>query len=122
RLLRVLRGPSAVECAAVSKDGRLVVTGSADGKVRIWDVSGRLLRTLDVGRPIRAVILSNRTLRLLVLTGERFAPIFDISTGARVLTLEQGGAITSAAFSPGGKLVATGGRDHLTRIWDAQRG
>src|SRR5262249_36517269 len=36
--------------------------------------------------------------------------------------LRHGAAVSSAAFSPDGKLLATGGHDHAVRLWEAATG
>ena len=47
---------SPIRSAAVSRDGTRVVTGSADGTIRVWDVlSGRLLVARELDSPVQAV-------------------------------------------------------------------
>jgi WD40 repeat protein len=51
---------------------------------------------------------------------EQFGGIWDTATGERVATL--GGQITSARFSPDGRLLVTGSYDGSARIWDPVSG
>jgi WD40 repeat protein len=49
--------------------------------------------------------------------------IWDTATGACMQTLEgHSGSVTSVAFSPDSKLVASGSHDETVKIWDAATG
>ncbi|MFB9521496.1 protein kinase [Streptomyces cremeus] len=64
-LLRTLPGSAA--CVDLSPDGRLLVSGSRDGGVRLWDVAtGRVLRTYrGHDGPVEAVVFLDDGLHLL---------------------------------------------------------
>ena len=58
-----------------------------------------------------------------LLTVARDARVYDARDWGRPpLLLDQPGNIVTAAFSPAGELVATGGRDNLAMIWDSRDG
>lgn len=45
-----------VMCAAYSPDGRVLASGSTDGKIKFWDVyTGREFRTINVNAPVEAL-------------------------------------------------------------------
>ena len=56
-----------------------------------------------------------------------FGPVvvFDVKTGKKLLTIVKAhGNINcdAVAFSPSGKRIASGGRDNLVKVWDAETG
>lgn len=49
--------------------------------------------------------------------------LWDVTTGQELLTLKgHAGNVTSVAFSPDGKRLATGSIDSTVKLWDAPTG
>jgi hypothetical protein len=123
---RTLGGQSgAVLAAAVSLDGRLAATASADGVTRLWGLRGKAgpvatLRGHD--GYVNAVAFSPDDRMLAAAGNDRTVQLWDVSDPdrpVRAATLPaQEAAVTSVAFSPDRDLLATGGYDDTARLWD----
>ncbi|NKY26000.1 nSTAND1 domain-containing NTPase [Nocardia gamkensis] len=112
-----------------SPDGRRVVTGGLDLRLRSWDAdSGEL-----VGEPRQ---IPTRTLgvqfKRLSLDGRR-AVTSQLGGPLRLWDVESGqptgqplnvdiGILGDVAVSPGGRRVVTGDQDGAVRLWDAESG
>lgn len=108
-------------------DGRRIVTGGADGTVRLWNVEdGQPLAVLSKHQNEMFVVPSPDGNRLLTAGWDGKVFIWDISPelAAPELALALGHEQPAggAAFSPDGRLVAVGGQDGAVRIWDAASG
>ena len=43
---------------AFNRTGDAVASGSADGKIRLWDLAADTVRTIETGRPVTAIAMS----------------------------------------------------------------
>src|SRR5262249_54421573 len=98
-----LPNPVNIRCAALSPDGKTLLTGSPDGRVRLWNaVTGQPL-----GPPLTGAARQWNT-----AAGEPLGPPL---TG-------HSGRIRDVAFSPDGELFLTASADGTARLWDAVAG
>src|SRR5205823_4750672 len=102
---------------------RVIVTGGADGTVKVWAAgSGQppLTRTAD-GSPVRCVAVSADG-RRVVAAGARTAKVWDLAGPAELTLARQAGAAPGGAVSADGGCVVSGGKDGTVRVWDAAAG
>ena len=118
RELRAFQGhTSIVFCVAVSEDGKVLATGSADKTVRLWDVeTGKELKTLTGHRSHVMGLCFSPDGRRLVTVGDRhgekeFAPVevrvWDVATGQSASAVTGvAGLGRAVAFRPDGEEFA----------------
>jgi WD40 repeat protein len=93
-----------------SRDGRVLVTGSADGTVRAWDpANGTQVVTLEHDGPVKGLALSpdGRYVAATAITSGGLAVrIWDLDRGSELARLNQTSPPGAVEFSPDGKLLA----------------
>jgi WD40 repeat protein/serine/threonine protein kinase len=125
-----------VTCAALSPDGKRIVSGSIGDTLTVWDMtSGRREVTLNAREVVGCLAFSpdgqrivtgcwGRTLKVWDVGKhqERLVDLFDLNY--RLLLTLEGNSITAVtlAFSSDGKRIAAVCDENTFRIWDAASG
>jgi WD40 repeat protein/tRNA A-37 threonylcarbamoyl transferase component Bud32 len=114
---------------AFGEGGRTVIAIGLDGTFRRWDATTGLTLGGVIGAPqpdLDTALISPDGLRGLVTSesGESWEiRLWDLATGNPIGgPLQHGGPVFAAAFSPDGKILATGCTDGKVRLWDANTG
>ena len=122
KLLKTLNNHTDVVSAAdFSPDGRFFATGSLDGTVKLWNQEGKLL--MDFKRPGQVWSASVSRDAQIIASGSSDGTVRLWAPDGRLLDTWAGhkGAITSVAFSPDGNMLATAGKDSITKLWQVNR-
>jgi len=135
RELRTLSGhTSDVYSVAFSPDGKILASGSADNTIKLWDVAtGREIRTLSghtnwvlsvAFSPDGKILASGSCGKqegYLCVQGE--IKLWDVARGTEIRTLRgHTSDVYSVAFSPDGKILASGSGDNTIQLWDVAKG
>ena len=126
RLERTLTGHEApVTSVAVHPAGGVFASGSKDRTVRIWSASASASASVDAGT--KSVLSHESAVRQVAFSGDGKLLASASDDGVRVWHVDAdgatsggallGGAANALAFRADGRLLATGGRDRIVRLW-----
>ncbi len=114
-----------INAVQATRDDRLVVSGSGDGTVRVWDAgTGQAVHTIaGGGTPIWSLSLSPDGALVAAAGGGRKIQLSRTATGERAFpAADHEATIAGLAFSPDGKLLASGDADGKVVLRDAATG
>lgn len=132
RLLTLSGHSGAVTALAFAPGGHILVSGSADRSLKIWDtVSGQALKTMTGDTDtVSAVAFLPNGKRIVSGSFDRTVIIWDADTGEAIRSLrsdqtyswEVPPAMWSVTSSPDGTRIVSGSADGNIRIWSAATG
>ena len=111
---------------AFSPDGAYIVTGNADGDVKIW--SGSIIPPSEAGsilmqeEPGTGLVFSSDGKKIITSADEPTAHVFDIKSQKTTALYDQSIWINDVAISPDQKQLAAGRENGSIIIWDAGTG
>jgi WD40 repeat protein len=124
--VRVFEGHAGpVRSVAFSADDRLIVSGSWDWTVRVWDAQTGIECAVLEGHTnhVDCVAFSTNGRHVISGSRDRTVRVWDVQTGVQRAVLEgHTDEVTSVAFSADDKQIVSGSWDTTVRVWDAQTG
>jgi WD40 repeat protein/uncharacterized caspase-like protein len=117
-----------VQAAAFTRDGTLLLTGSSDGTLKLWDIGAtRLVRTFaGHKRDVTVVALSADGSRALSGSEDKTVRLWEVATGRLIRTIYahlDAYSVASVAFSPDGRrLLSSSSGEGTAKLWDAESG
>lgn len=115
----------ALIACALSRDGALVVTGGADGSLKIWDMAERTHRiTLEGhGGAVWGCAVSPDESFIVSASRDKTLRIWDAATGEERAVLEgHADEVNACAISPDASVIVSAGADHVVKTWDVASG
>ncbi len=109
-----------VKTVAFSPDGNLIITGSNDGTVKLWQSNGNLVKTFNPSQnnsPINEVKFSPDGQFMAAGNMEGILTLWT-KEGKLIKSDDHGEPIYALNFSPDGKTIVTTGRHGMIKFWN----
>ena len=118
-----------VNCVAISPDSQTLVSGSADGTIKIWNLNtGIKFRTLEGhSDKINCVAIAPDGKTFASGSSDKNIKVWNLHTGKQVHKLggwfpAHSNSIDCLAIAPDGQTLVSGSRDHTIKVWNLVKG
>lgn len=115
----------AVMSVVLNKDGKILVSGSRDHIIKVWDLlTGKELCSLRGHQgTIHSIVLSRDDRILISGSQDKAIKMWDLLTGKELRSLRgHQGAIHSVMLSENDRTLVSGSWDHTIKVWDLLTG
>jgi WD40 repeat protein len=113
KLIATLEGHTGgVTTAAWSRDGKMLATGSADKTIRLWDATGKAVRTLS-GHEGPVACLAWGEKALASGSSDRTVRLWHTNADLGKIVRTHKGPVAAVAWSKDGKQLASGDTQHI---------
>jgi WD40 repeat protein len=109
-----------VRSLAVSADGKILISGSRDKTIKVWNLqTGELLRNLKGHRDgVYAIALSPNEKIIASGSADKTIKLWHLETGELLATFTgHTSAVTAVAFTASGEMLVSGSLDKTIKIW-----
>ena len=111
--------------AAVTPDGRTIVSASNDRTLKVWDLATGICKATFEGHAgaVWGVAVTPDGQTLVSASADRTLKVWDLATGKCKATFEgHAGAVWGVAVTPDGQTLVSASDDRTLKVWDLATG
>ncbi|HHB93130.1 MAG TPA: PKD domain-containing protein [Thioploca sp.] len=114
-----------IESVAFSSDGKLILSGSGDNTLKLWDANTgtEIYSFNDNTGPIWSVAFSPDNTQALAIFNDKTIKLWNVNSKTEIRSfIGHTDTIWSIVFSPDGKYILSGSGDKKLKLWDISSG
>ena len=127
-----ITSPAPVHTLALSNDGAQVISGDADGVIRVWAMPTSQTDAAQPATPVKELRGHNGPVNSIdtiagvnqVLSGGEDGTVrhWNLEDGQPIRQMAHGAAVSSVAARGDGKRFASAGANNVTKLWNGENG